>query len=103
VNRSARDELDRCGKVTQAAARRSRASARWHLDSPHRKRLQLFPHSLTQPRVLKYRRANRYHFSALLTPHRRASLRRAFGRLREIVGVRSDQYGTLPRKPSIRF
>jgi len=49
-------------------------------------------HSLAQPRVLKYGSCQPYHFFGTVDSHRRARCDRALGRLREIVGVGSDQY-----------
>src|SRR5439155_1134239 len=51
-----------------------------------------FSHSLAQPGVLKYGSCHPYHFFGTVDPQRRAGCNRAFGCLREIVGVGSDQY-----------
>jgi len=51
-----------------------------------------FSHSLAQPGVLKYGSGHPYHFFGGVDTHRGADRDRAFGRLREIVGVGPDQY-----------
>src|SRR3989449_6503099 len=59
---------------------------------PPRSTLFPSPPLFRSPRVLKYGSCQPYHFFGTVDPHRRASCDRAFGRLREIVGVGSDQY-----------